>query len=341
MQHMEMFKMGLEKANVIVTKAYANQATDLEIPELVEIAKKANGAFLINNVLEPLKASDQIIDILKSQELLAEIQKSSPDAYAEFVERTPQLKLIKYVKEQVAEKAIDLTAVDSIIQEIFNAFINNKGIDITYYTNTFDPNKDILGGGTAQSKAAREQKINMMITMGAAAPIAPATQCHFLLNALRDLFESYPGLQAETDNSGRIQGTLLTKALDTLPGGLIKKDFGGNVFLENGTPTKQILFTGDDDGKDSHSWIVANKIAYDPVLGTQGAAVIGSKDGEFEVAKAPKLVFKEKGGERYIVKVTPAVLQTLGITVQTPANAYGFGTAYIITDNWQKFYPEK
>ncbi|MBD2744440.1 DUF4157 domain-containing protein [Coleofasciculus sp. FACHB-1120] len=340
MHHMEMFKMGLEKANVIVTKTYANQAADLKISELVELAKKVNGEFLINNVLDSLKAGDQIIDILKSQELLAEIKKSSPDAYAAFVERTPQLKLIKYVEDQVEEKAIDSTAVDSIIQEIFNAFINNKGIDITYCTNTFDPNKDILGGGTEKSKDARKQKIDMMITMGAAAPIAPATQCHFLLNALKDLFESYPGLQAATDNSGRIKGTLLTQPLDTLPGGLIKNDFGGNVFLEDGTPTKQILFTGDDDGKDSHSWIVANNIAYDPVLGTQGAAVTASKDGEFEVLKTPKLVFKEQGVERYIVKVTPEVSKTLGITVQTPGNAYGFGTAYILTNNWQRFYPE-
>jgi len=135
---------------------------------------------------------------------------------------------------------------------------------------------------------------------------------------LREAVRAYPNVSYDF-GIGMEKQALLTKPLNSLPGGLIPNDFTGNVVDSTGKFTNQIFFTGVVDSKtpNSHTWLLINGKPYDAVLGTSGAAVGASKDGSFTQVPG-KMVWEDGKGNRL----------TKDPTVTPAANKMGFSSGY-------------
>jgi uncharacterized protein DUF4157 len=286
---------------------------------MAHVAEKMGAETFIDKVLIPMRGEAGGLELMQMHPLTEYLEKHAGKKFDTFRDSVPMLRVVKKGRED-AEKA-DVSGPLDIVDKVFDAFVRNEGIDLSYYTNSLEPTLMILTGGTAQDdemfKAQREL-LNKPGGMGA--PSKPATQCHNLLKTLENVMLAVPGLKLNIVSED-VAGVTLTRALKDLPQGLIDKSFKGNVFDEAGRPTGQVCFTG-NEGTQSHTWSVINGKAYDPVMGTKGDEVKGAVDGEFEPAPGRKGVFREKGGVRFLVAEKG---------LRATANSHGFGSGYRLT----------
>ena len=283
-------------------------------------AAKRNPAYFAAEVLPKLKANNAFMTVMQDPDLRAQLQQDAPDEWDDLVESTPMLKVVRNVDARIRKDNLEDEPL-GIAGAVFDAVCTNDGIELGYYTNRNDDDRTILTGGTDRDKEARENKRKLVEAQGKTMPDKPATQCHDLLKVLRTLMECYPDARF-TITSEHIKGMLLTVPLNQIKSdGLAKKTFTGNVFDDGGTATNQILFTGNEQGQQSHTWLVINGEAFDPVLGTRGDAVLQAKANEFTWREVDVLAAGEGGW--WIVKGNG--------TPQAEDNDMGFGSGYRLT----------
>jgi|GEM_PF-2952169 len=323
-------RRAIEVGNVELVGALMLNLDNVEMDDVRELAA-INPRFFVRHILRPLKSNNLLIRWLKDVDLRRQLEETAGGTWRNFVANTPQLMVTELVEEEVGareaeanadrEEGQDFAHLDAtaIVDEIFDAFVNNRGIDVTYFTNALDQDRIILSGGTDQDRRQRQQKLDRQIADRARQPGSPATQCHNLLAVFRHLVETYPGLDVEY-RSEHVEKMLLTRPLSSLGTNGLLSNFGGNVVDDAGKLTGQVLFTGDDLGNQSHTWSVINGKAYDPVLGTSGEAVAASIDREFRWIDIGRVA---QSGDLWIVKLPPEK--------QAPSNAHGFGSLYRLT----------
>jgi len=261
-------------------------------------------------------------------EIRASLKEEAPDEWEALVDTTPMLKLLENVEKSFAPKKGQKNPKPptpaEVVAKIFDSIVNNDGMELGYRSVSEDPVRVILSGGTKEDKEARDKK---KAVIGASFPDIPATQCHSLLELTETLMGACPGVKPKI-TQGECKDMALTTKLSTIPGtGLLDKSFGGNVFDDNGASLDQVLFTG-EGGMKSHTWIVVDGVAYDPVLGTRGADVQAAVAAEFKWKIDDR--FAVVGGGFYIVKETDSPLKVT-------ANQMGFTTGYRLTKNPSKF----
>jgi hypothetical protein len=281
--------------------------------------------FFLQSVLTPLKnMNDQATNFLRLLErasLRNAIRTLNGGAnWKAFVADIPQFAVAEGVQDEVTRSGLHLTA-EQIIDRIFDAVVNNRGIDVGYYTNnlTEDPGPgNILKNATPEEKAARLERHRL----DASKPTKPSLQCDNLMKVLAKVVEMYPGLNTTFAIDIEKQA-LLTVPLNTLNGGLVPNDFTGNVVDRNGAFTNQIFFTGvmGSEEPQSHTWNVIGGKPYDSVLGTKGPGVAGSIQSRFK---------QKKVGETYQAVWEDATGNTLTRidTIVAAANTMGFNTVY-------------
>lgn len=317
-------------ANSIPTKAYgacltrcvANQDAELTklfasglnafTPEDLRAIATQNPGFFIKHLLEGFKSNAQCVEVIKDPKMRAILARDK-QAWAQFVATTPLLAMI----ENVQTKLGDQPKKKAVVEGLFDALVKNDGIELTYFTNALEQDRAILTGLNDSDKQRRA--MSKIEIKDLELPEKPATQCHNLLAVLKHSIQAVLGDKV-TITSEDIAGMLLTKPLSGMPGGLLPNSFGGNVVDDNGKHTGQVLFTGNEQGKQSHTWLVIDGVPFDPVLGTKGDEVANSVANEFSwMAKG--VVAKGRGGW-YILpdKNEKAAL-----------NSSGFGPAYRLT----------
>jgi hypothetical protein len=318
-----------------------------QLRELIGFMSKAELAvvatnspdFFLESVLKPLhKDADKLRELLldkyfdTSQKQLGGITKQATESedirtvlrnklgakWVDFAKTVPVLALAEEAAEHFAKSGAT-PSTDDIVDRIFESYINNRGINIGYYAMSKDRTEKIIMG------EPKDDAIQADLTD---APPRLRTQCDDIMKILREAVRAYPGLKV-TFTIGMEKQALLTKPLDTLPGGLIPKDAMGNVQDARGNWTKQIFFTGVQDTKEpnSHTWLVINGTPYDAVLGTKGASVAGSVAGTFKQVNT-----KDSTGKRTWQAVwkddAGNTLTRLPKEVSAPNNPMGFGSAY-------------
>ena len=292
----------------------------------VDLARQ-DPAFFMNHVLAVLRAdkgsTSQFLQMLEIGELRDVLRADDSDAWQEFTADIPQIAVSEGVHEEV--KGLDLTT-EQIIDRIFDAIVQNKMIDVGYYTNNLrlDSVATILRGATPEEKAARLERNRKDATK----PVKPSAQCDNLMKILQKSIEAYPGLKT-TFAIGMEKKALLTVPLNTLSGGLIPNTFKGNVVDANDSYTNQIFFTGVTQSEEprSHTWNIVGGKTYDSVLGTKGAQVAASKEGAFTQRKNDQGKWEDVwvNGNKTLTKLSK------GVKTAAP-NSLGFSTAY--KRNW-------
>jgi hypothetical protein len=291
---------------------------------LVGVAKKMGAKEFVGKVLVPMRTDLYITEIVQNAALMSYLTESAPAPLGAFRDSMPQLRVGKEgIEKAKADPRAKGAAPDPmlVIEHVFRAFVGNRGIDLTYFTNRLDDNLSILNGARNEEALAAQAKL--FAEMGKPVPKKPATQCHDLLQVLKLTMKAVPGLTVNIGDD-HIKNMLLTKPLSTQPQGLITKSFGGNVFDDGGLSTDQIFFSG-VNGKQSHTWLVINGVPFDPVMGTMGPEVAASVDGEFQwdAGGEPGGIAKEIGGSgRYIV---------VDKALKAAVNVHGFGPGYRLT----------
>jgi len=297
--------------NAAMTKAFMLTATALSDDELKQLAT-AKPKFFIENVMVPLKGSNIRGADMLGDPKMRDILSQGGQAWTDLVAATPLLKLIDGLEKKFKTKKTTKDKVDTV----FAAIVNNEGIELTYFTNKLDDDRAILTGMTDQDGANRDA---MGKELDAEFPDVPATQCHNLVSVMTRAVKAVLGDDV-TITTDHVKGMALTKKLSTLPGGLLPNTFSGNVLDEDGNLTGQVLFTGDEFGKQSHTWPIIDGEAYDPVLGTRGDAVKGAVENEFTWI-VPNMSAKGAGGW-YFVPVPDQ---------KCAPNGHGFGSMYRLT----------
>jgi hypothetical protein len=307
-----------EVVAILAGGAWKHHREDVE-----ELGMKNPDFFITNVLLDGLRRSDwgkqSLQQLVEDRELLGELSSAAPASYARLVAQIPVLKLVTGVQSRLAHaegKGVTVTQ-EMAIDELFDSFISNKGMEVGYSGTKVDDNLVMLTGQTKKDKESREKDLKPLM------PDLPAklsTACHQLLQLFKSVLSSYPGLEELKAENGSEDMAVLTKPLRTLPGGLIANTYAGNVFDAEGRPTGQIFFSGDRAKiSKSHSWVVLDGVAYDPVLGTKGDSVTDF-GGKFEFRSGPD-VATEVGGRR---RRTLTQDKTLVV-----------GTAYGITTGWR------
>jgi hypothetical protein len=268
--------------------------------------------FLIEGLRRDDAGKQLLQGLVEEKELLGNIRTADPVAFGRLVTAVPVLKLVRGVEAELdaegesegeADGDIDeegeLLSYDKAVHKLFRAFIENKGMEIGYSGTAIDTNLIALTGRTKASDKEREkQKRELMPDM----PAKLSTACHQLLGLFQSVLKSYPGLERLDVKPGDEPSAVLTEPLNTLPGGLISKDYSGNVFDQAGKSTGQIFFSGNRAKiSQSHSWVIINGIAYDPVLGTRGDDVADAIGGRFEFNDGEE-VATEIGGNRVLTR---------------------------------------
>lgn len=296
--------------------------------------------FFLESILKPLQTDpllqryfrevmlDKYFD--PSQKQLGGLTKQATDAedlrsilrtklgkkWVDFAKTIPVLAPAEEAAEHFAtqEEAPD---PEEIVDRIFESYVTNRGINIGYYTVSKDSTENIMMGPAGGAVTA---------DLGEVPPVL-RTQCDDIMKILREAVRAYPGLDVKF-TIGMEKQALLTKPLDTLPGGLIPKDGQGNVQDSNGAWTKQIFFTGVQDTKEpnSHTWLVINGKPYDAVLGTKGPEVAASAEGSFTQSKEQGTDGKDSWQTVWTDSAGNKLTRLEGVTA--PANPMGFGSAY-------------
>jgi hypothetical protein len=304
----------VSQSNSDVAKALVKSTGGLSLDEAREIAS-VNPDFFITHLLVPFKAepSDRIIDLIRDPGL-RKILSRGGKAWTDLRDSTPMLKLLDGVEQKLATKDSD----DDKVKKVFEALLKNEGIELSYYSNRCDQNRSILAGMSENDKQRRKQSEE---ALGIKLPPKPSTQCHNLVDVLKLSVRGILGDDVKI-TSGEVKHMALTKSLKGLRGGLLPKTFPGNVIKEDDTlPNGQVLFTGNDEGLQSHTWPIINGKAYDPVLGTEGDEVEKAVDNEFKWIVQGSMAKGSRGW--YILR--------LDDKHKCEANDHGFGTMYRLT----------
>lgn len=285
-------------------------------PVAVRAVAAQNPAFFVKTVLPALKADPNLPGLLADPELRTLLQEDAPAEWAKLVAATPMLEFIDGLADTVEGDK------PGAVKAVFDAVVNNVGIELAYFTNSLFSNREILGGGTDADRKKHAKKKEEAEEKGELYPDIPASQCHDVVHTLELLAQSFPGVKPGIKPI-YIKGMLLTKPLGAIGAkGILDSSFPGNVFGEDGVATGQVLFTGNERGQQSHTWLEIDGVPYDPVLGTSGPDVKASVANEF-VWTVPDRVGKGAGGW-YVVK-DPAL--------KAAPNAMGFDTGYYLTQD--------
>jgi hypothetical protein len=308
--------------------AISASATVLTVNDYKDVVE-GNESLFITEILPGLKKKNEFHQIMADAEIRASLKGKAPDQWEALVDTTPMLKLLENVEKSFAPKKGQKNSKPpksaEVVAKIFDSIVNNDGMKLGYRTVSEDPVRVILSGGAKEDTEARKKKKEIL---GDSFPDIPSTQCHSLLELTKTLMGAYPGVKPKIEQ-GDCKYMALTKKLSAIPGtGLLDKSFGGNVFDDNGASLDQVLFTGDEQGEKSHTWIIVDDVAYDPVLGTHGDEVKKAVAAELRWKIADR--FAEVPGGLYIVKETNSPLKV-------KANQMGFTTAYRLTKNPSKF----
>ena len=287
--------------------------SSLSDAELLQLARM-NEAYFITNVLTPAKDQypERMVPLLKKHALMAHLKARAAAEYNAFAGETPQLNVVETVAPGLGHAPNNRQIADAI----FNAVITNTGIDLAYMGTAVTPVEHALTGDTRSSGAYRARQAAVIPNL----PAIPATDCHHLLTIFQDIVQTFPGF---TGAPARVtlNNAVLTRPMSQMPGGLIANTFGGNTFNEDGSPTGQIFFTG-EDGINSHSWLTIDGRAYDPLFGTTGDAVAQGAAGTYQRVRAG--VYRASAGDGYLVKDT---------RLAVPNNPHSFNTAYRKTND--------
>jgi hypothetical protein len=279
--------------------------------------------------------------LLKDPELRAAVMASKED-WDKLCKSAPVLPFFDAVQTRVASKNPSQGQLAAeTAQAVFDELLEDGNpLGMTYYTNTFTPPSLMMGASEEdlKKKIAENHGKGDKDSM----PDQPAAQCDELVTVLKYVMEGALGSSSGVACKHIvIPGMVLTVPINTLPGGLLKNTFGGNVY-DDSTPgklTKQVLFTGNDFGEDpnAHTYLDVGGVLYDAVLGTKGDAVTGAVAEEFgvwdktgyeSVAYPGTAIYvaKSKSSGNYIVKET----DDRG-ALKAAANRAGFSTAYRLT----------
>lgn len=236
-----------------------------------------------------------------------------------FAKTIPVLALAEESSEHFAA-ADTAPTTDEIVERIFDSYLKNRGINIGYFAGSKDRTEQIMMGKLGADQVTGD--------LGEAPPVM-RTQCDDIMKILREAVRAYPALKV-TFTIGMEKQALLTKPLDTLPGGLIPNTFQGNVQDAEGNWLKQIFFSGVVDTKEpnSHTWLVIGGKPYDAVLGTKGAAVAASVAGSFTQGRDMTKENDKGGGWQTVWTDGSGNRLTKLVGVVAPANPMGFSTAY-------------
>lgn len=278
--------------------------------------------FLLEGMRKRDKGKQLLMEMVYEKTYLNKLKEICPEGFQKLVENIPALKIVSTVQGEVASEETngDVMSVDKVVDKLFDAFIKNKGMDVAYTGTKIDENTVILTGQSKDDVKARVKRLKPAFDV---IPAKLSTACHQLLALFQSVLKSYPGLEALDVKPGDEPSAVLTQALGTLPGGLIANNFGGNVFTEAGQPTGQIFFSGNQEKiSKSHSWVIIEGEAYDPVLGTKGDNVAGAIHGKFEFNNGTDEA-TEIGGKRRLTKVKDGTVKASG--------AYGITTAWKLT----------
>ncbi len=274
-------------------------------------------------ILPNMRGKNEFTEIVTNPAIQALLKAQAPEEWAKLVETTPVLRVLDNVDKRVKSKK--LTKQADVVGTLFDSILANDGMPVAYYTNTFTPNSVILSGGSAKDNSIIADQKKMM---GEEAPDLPCTQCHQLLHLTTQLMHASSSMPAKpVIVQDTCTNMLLTVSLGSLPGkrGLLDRSFSGNVFDDDDTGTGKILFTG-NNGADSHTWLVIDKVPFDPVLGTRGDEVAASIEERFDWVIPERLARGSKGS--YIVKGPGKN----GRAAPKPdANKMGFISAYRLT----------
>lgn len=272
--------------------------------------------FFVDNLLQEFKRNDNAVDIFKDKALMAELRNDAA-AWKKLVKSTPILSLSDAACKRTGK---DKPGKAEMTGALFDALVNNDGIDLTYFTCTLDQDRAVLTGMNDDDLKNRTEKAQ---ELGVAAPDKPATQCHNLKGVLKQAVQA--NVTGAVIEEGQIVNMLLTKPLSGMPGGLLPKSFGGNVRDDKGSLTGQVMFTG-VGGFQSHTWLIIDGVAFDPVLGTKGDQVAASVAEKFDW-QVPEIFGKGNKGN-YIVKDPGS---------KPAPNSNGFGTCYRLTKHPENY----
>jgi hypothetical protein len=285
------------------------------------------------------------MSLLKDPEVREAISQDKA-TWKKLSDSAPVLSFFDAVKAKIESKD---PAPDDLAQEMAEAVFDElledgNALGMTYYTNTFTPPSLLMASSPEdiKKKIAENHNKGDKDSM----PDQPAAQCDELVTVLKYVMEGALGSSSGVACKHIvIPGMVLTVPIDTLPGGLLKNTFGGNVYNDSGTLTKQVLFTGNDFGEDpnAHTYLDVGGVLYDAVLGTKGEAVtdavaeefgVWDKTGYESVAYPGTAIYvaKSKSSGNYIVKET----DDRG-ALKAAANRNGFSTAYRLTTNIDRY----
>jgi hypothetical protein len=281
------------------------------------------------------------MSLLKDPEVRAAISRDKA-TWKKLSESAPVLSFFDTVQAKIESKdpAPDDLAAE-MAEAVFDELLTEgNALGMTYYTNTFTPPSLMMASSPEDIKKriAENHKKGDKDSM----PDQPAAQCDELVTVLKYVMEGALGSSSGVACKHIvIPGMVLTVPINTLPGGLLKNTFGGNVYDDStpGTLTKQVLFTGNDfgDAPNAHTYLDVGGVLYDAVLGTKGKAVTDAVAEEFGVwdktgyesvayPGTDIYVAKSKSTGNYIVKES----DDRG-ALKAAANRAGFSTAYRLT----------
>jgi hypothetical protein len=339
---LELFKKG-KRDEIPPTMDIAVQPEDAR--EMAKIDPAGYAARFLNKAMPTTK-----LNLLKDPEVREAVSQDQA-TWDKLKEDAPVLGLLDSVKTKAKTKNLpkDQLAPETAKLVFSGLLADDSSLGLTYYTNKFTSPSEVM----CTSKAKQKETIDRNRSVGdtETMPNQPAMQCDELVTVLKYVMEAALGPGSGVDcKHVVIKSMVLTKPINTLPGGLLKNTFGGNVYEDGAsTPNKQVLFTGNDVGAtpDAHTYLEVGGMKYDAVLGTQGDAVtdavaeeFGNWDKEgYESKKYPGTavwVAESKSSGNWVVKES----DPKG-ALKAASNKNGFSTAYRLTAKLSDYATKK
>lgn len=259
--------------------------------------------------------------LLADPALRQQLQDADDDAWNDFAEQVPMLRLyaeVKTLRDKDGDSGDPVTEQNRNVDAIFDQAMDGDAIKVAYVgTRTIMPSEIM----------ASMDEID-----------APRTDCHNMLMVMTTTIRAYPGMDGIDQRMkwGHCPNMLMTKRLTEIGvtgRGMIDKTFAGNVFDDAGAATGRILFTG-ENGVNSHSWLEVGGKAYDPVLGISGTVDEVKDDSTFATFDwaLEGLIGRGTGGW-YFIKDDPSILKPEKQRLPLAANPMSFNTAYYLTQD--------
>lgn len=312
----------------------------LDFPAIRDLARVKPKLFA-KEVLPGLKANNSVmLQLISDENIRAVMKTQAPAEWKELVDATPMLQLFEGLEKKIKDKKLNTT--DKVTDALFDMVVNNEGIDLAYYTNTFyTPGDMMLGPNEMQQNILNAQR--EMNPEGT--PDGPASQCSMLTNTMQRMLGFSPGMKPKpTITQKEVPKMVMTKPLSSMKRGdkqikgLLDKSFAGNVFTDTGAATGCVMFTG-SDGLKAHTWLVVNGVAYDTVLGTKGDEVEAAVAEEFRWIKSDAFAKGNKGS--FLIQVTDKAPTALAKKPKVDGNKMGFSTAYVLTKSPDTFLTDQ